>query len=282
MGRFEQAFLPGAQGHAPLNEATQHADHVDMPRRLGADEAVLVKLQADIAPVIGIVQNGAFADFQAVMAAEAGGDQAHGVQHVHGQGAMIFRRDAGHVLCGDDRLFHGNGLNGKRVEIAGGEIAALGTVAGGPDIGQGGFHAGVDDDAGALIDAGAVHALDVGGDTGGNDQQIGVQGLAVGGEDLKAPVRFADAFDAGGGHNAHAMILAPGLEHVAGGLVQHAGDHAVLDLHHREVDTAAHQRLEDDGADEARAHEHDVGSFLRKGLNGAGIVQRPAMAHARA
>jgi hypothetical protein len=58
--------------------------------------------------------------------------------------------------------------------------------------------------------------------------------------------------------------------------------HAVAHLDHRELDATREQRVEDDAADEARAHQQHPGARLGVRLDRARIGQRPARVHARA
>jgi hypothetical protein len=82
-----------------------------------------------------------------------------------------------------------------------------------------------------------------------------------------------DGLDAGAGEHRHALLLAPVLDHAAGGGPHHARHHAVAHLDHAELHAAHGQRFHDDAADEAGAHLQHAGARLGQGHDGAGVGQ---------
>ena len=164
---------------------------------------------------------------------------------------------------------------------AGREIGPLGDVAGGEDAGDAGLEIFVDENAEVGVDAAALEEPEVGRDAGGADDEVGVDHARVLDRKTQAAVGRLDAGHLGRGQHLDALALAPAFDHLAAGIVHHAREHAAFHLDDGEIDPPRRQRLEDDAADEAGAHEHDARARPRARRDPARILERPAVFDAR-
>ena len=140
-----------------------------------------------------------------------------------------------------------------------------------------GLHVTIDQDAVIGLDAGALDQLDVRFNAGRGYHQIGIDRRAGIQHHAQRRAVLLDSVDLGRGMHGHAVLLAPVLDHAAGGVVHHARHHAAFHLDHGQSRAALGQRLENDAADETRAHQHHTGA----GLGGAGDTARVGQGPAR-
>ena len=139
----------------------ERADVLREAHAVGADQAIAVELQVQVA-VPGLVQHlGGLPARHALPLAEGRGRQAERRQHVEHEAALEADGAARHVQRRDSALLHGIGLDGVQLPLPGEAVGGLGHVAGRVDAGHAALQVGVDDDAPANLDAAARQEIQV-------------------------------------------------------------------------------------------------------------------------
>src|SRR5574343_960013 len=278
---FHQEILPATKQRTGLDQAAQPADVLGHADRGGADQHVVLELQADIAGTFGVDVFDVVAALGTPPLPEGGGDQAKGGQYVDGENARQQGIAAGHVDGGNPCLVGGISLNDGHQRFAGEEVAAFGHVASRVDALDRGAHAVVDANAAAHGDRGAGQEVEVGRNTGPDDDDVEGQDFVgrQGYFQRCIGIAVVDTLDAGRGAHANALFLDPVLDHAAGLFGHHARHHAVAHFDDGQIHAAGGQRFHDDAADEAGTQlQYAAARFGQRG-DGAGIGHRPAILH---
>ena len=183
---------------------------------------------------------------------------------------------AGEVGADDAALSVGHGAEGQIGEIAGYEVAQNDYVAAGIDVGIGGLHVGVHQNAAARMagDAGVGSDLGVGSHADGEDDFVGFYGALVGHHFAHVSVLALEFLHGFAGENRDAELFKVMLGHLAEVVAELGGQYMVYHFDDGNLDAPhvgeshGHFQAYEAGADDDGVIDLASGTLFLNGLGG--------------